>query len=193
MVKAVGFAIVAALCSRDARAQVPRGGAVTTLNGDSVSVTFVRAWFAGASRSDERLVAIVIFTGQPGWTATPREAADRLQAREDSVKASTAAGLLTGGVISDQVVARVSYDAKRSQLWVDSRPLTVGSPDSTLVIVTSAVDSPRARTSVARAVAPLPIVGEPGGDVGPAIPASWWAVLEGEPRLRTYAASVFRP
>src|SRR4051812_33693553 len=92
-----------------AQAQLPRGAGVTTLNGDSVSMTFVRARVGEDDQTEQRLKAIVIFAGRPGWTSGSPGSGPRLREREDSVKKASPDGAMLGVVVTDKVIAHVAY------------------------------------------------------------------------------------
>jgi len=176
-------------------AQTPYGSGVTTHGGDSVSVSFVSARINEGDHLRERLRAIVIFSGQSGWTSTPLPDTARLRERQDSLKAATPPGLQTGGVVTHRLIARVAYDKENDALWVLDTRLKSVSIDSATVVVVRAVDSREPQVSVITIAAP------PGPTSGfelnvqgsPESATDWWPLLERIPELRHYAHAVFRP
>lgn len=193
MVKTIGVIAAALVLSLRVGAQKPSGSSTSTYNGDSVSITFVRARYGHGGGTQEALKAVVVFVGRSGWTGALQNEGGRLRAREDSVKLSTPARLVTGGVVTDRVSARVLYDPEAGQLSVGRHRADVGSVDSTLIVIVSGADTEEPVVSLTRVRAPAVVATGASVVLSPELPPEWWAMLDSEPRTREYAKAVYRP
>lgn len=164
------------------RAQSPRTGRVTTINGDVLSVTFVRAEYA--SPAHEELKAILVVRGPMGWIGIPSQDTTRVRVRTDSLRAMTQVNEVGGGVVTATELAWATYGYRDERLWINHAPVALAGHDTAVVVIVDHTD-PSARTSVVRhGYAPwVPTAHAGASSLGPDVPESWWAIIRNDPVL----------